>query len=114
MTTTTTATPTQRAAQMLAEARAAGLHVTVNRNHTVVTVEGPSTPNDLADFTSAMATARSILRHVRMVRPGTTWGTTTDGVGGHAGLTGGYVRLSKSGIEKRVATALVKAGSPVI
>jgi hypothetical protein len=36
-------------------------------------------------------------------RPGSVRGTDSGSIGGHVGLTNGYVRLNKSGVEKRLA-----------
>lgn len=77
---------------------------------TVVTVHKAFGANDAHAYIAAETDAYSILHHAPMLYPGTTWGTTSDGVGGHAGLTGGYFRLSKSGVSKRFIAALKKLG----
>lgn len=39
---------------------------------------------------------------------GSTWGTDSGSVGGHVGLTNGYMTLNKSGVKKRFTAALTK------
>jgi hypothetical protein len=68
-----------------------------------VTVETAFTPGDAKAYVVAEYNATVLLREFRMIRPGSTWGTDSASVGGHAGLTGGYMRLSKSGVEIRLA-----------
>lgn len=75
----------------------------------VVTVRGSFTPGDSTAYVNCDATAGSLLSMLPMTYPGSVWGTDGATIGGHAGLTGGYFRLSKSGIGKRYATAVAKA-----
>jgi hypothetical protein len=65
-------------------------------------------PGDLDAYRSADLDALGVMRLVPTSYPGSTWGTTSDGVGGHAGLTGGYYRLVKSGVSASFAKALAK------
>jgi hypothetical protein len=68
-----------------------------------VTVETAFTPGDTAAYITAERDCNDILRMFRMTRPGSVWGTDSASVGGHAGLTGGYCRMNKSGVELRLA-----------
>lgn len=68
-----------------------------------ITAEAAFTPGDKTAYMLALSRANEILRYFKMVRPGSTWGTTSDGVGGAAGLSGGYCRLNLSGAEIRLA-----------
>jgi hypothetical protein len=68
-----------------------------------ITVEATFPAGDVAAYRAAEANANDLLRHFRMTQPGSVWGTDSASVGGHAGLTGGYMRLSKSGVEIRLA-----------
>lgn len=68
-----------------------------------VTAETTFTPGDVAAYVRAERDCNEVLSRFRMIRPGTTWGTDSASVGGHAGLTGGYCRMSKSGVEIRLA-----------
>lgn len=112
MATRTDPTPTSadKASNFLAAAKADGFTVTFGRqSDSVVTVEKTFTPGDTAAYLDAGVVAYRLLGMCPAVSAGTTWGTTSDGVGGHAGLTGGYYRLSKSGVSKRFTNAAKKA-----
>lgn len=108
----TTLAPTKyeaAAADFVAEIEA---HPILNRiwvRDTVVTITGEFTPGDTNAYVTCDATAESILALLPMTYPGTVWGTDGRSVGGHAGLTGGYFRLSKSGVGKRYARAVARA-----
>jgi hypothetical protein len=71
-----------------------------------VTVERTFTPGDAAAYIAAESAASSLLGRIPMTRAGSVWGTDSGSVGGHAGLSGGYMRLSKSGCQIRLARAL--------
>jgi len=73
-----------------------------------VTVEGTFTPGDAQAYIVAEANANTVLGMVRMVRPGTVWGTDSASVGGHTGMTSGHVRMNKSGAEIAVARHLAQ------
>jgi hypothetical protein len=72
-----------------------------------VTAETTFTPGDTGAYVKAERNCNEILRLFRMIRPGSTWGTDSGSVGGHAGLTGGFCRMSKSGVEIRLARQFV-------
>lgn len=75
-----------------------------------VTAETWFTPGDVAAYITAERACNSLLARFRMIRPGSTWGTDSASVGGHAGLTGGYCRMSKSGVEIRLARQFATEG----
>ena len=77
----------------------------------VVTVTTSFAPGDTAAYVVADSVGYGLLSLVPVVDYGSTWGTEGSGVGGHAGLPGGYYRLSKSGCSKRFVKALSKGGA---
>lgn len=76
-----------------------------------VTVEAWFAPGDAAAYVTAERACNELLARFRMIRPGSTWGTDSASVGGHAGLTGGYCRLNKSGVEVRLARQFAAEGA---
>jgi hypothetical protein len=74
-----------------------------------ITVETRFEPGDTAAYIEAERTANELVRMAHVVAYGSTWGTDSASVGGHAGLTGGYMRLSKSGVGARWLAATAKA-----
>lgn len=107
-------TPTTIARQFLNYCRTLGWYVTLNRD--VVTISTTFEPGDNAAYVKADGEAYGILSDLPRTGPGSTWGTTGDGVGGMVGRDGGYYRLNVSGVSKRVlkalATEIVKLNSP--
>jgi hypothetical protein len=116
-----------RAAEIKAEAAKYGLTVTAELTHdfnpatgewdgavidATVTVEGKFTPGDAQAYIIAEANANTVLGMIPMVRPGSVWGTDSASVGGHAGLTDGYVRMNKSGAPIAVSRHLAQASPP--
>jgi hypothetical protein len=91
----------KRENEIRAKARECGLNVSSDRG--IVTVEGRFTPNDTAAYRKMEADASTVLSMFRQTRPGSVWGTDSGSVGGHVGLTKGYVLLHKSGVEMRLA-----------
>ena len=108
MATTTKKTATEQAAEFLADARRHGFTVEPIRHPEVVTIALSFEPGDRDAYVAADGVAWSVLSGAPMLYPGTTWGTDGASVGGHAGLTGGYYRLSKSGVSRRFVKALAK------
>jgi hypothetical protein len=124
---TLTSKAAAKAAEIRAEAAKHGLSVTAELTRdfnpvtaemdgkvidATVTVEGTFTPGDARAYIAAEANANTVLGMVRMVRPGSVWGTDSGSVGGHVGLTGGYVRMNKSGAEIGVARHLAQQEPP--
>ena len=103
----TAALTNAEAAEFVLAARAARFKIEVSRD--VLTVSTKFTPADRDAYVEADCVAGSLLARAPMLYPGTVWGTDGASVGGHAGLTGGYYRLSKSGVGKRFLTAVRKA-----
>lgn len=99
--------PSETAKAMKAMANETGFSIAVRGS--VVTVHKVFTPGDKDAYTRAEGDANSILSMLRMVEPGSVWGTDGGSVGGHIGLMGGYMTLNKSGGSKRVMAALAKA-----
>ncbi len=112
---TTTAAPSKTAvavSEFLAAAREYGYRTEVkfvSGGDAIVTIEASFEPGDRDAYVRFDGSAYSVLRYAPVVTYGSTWGTDGASVGGHAGLTGGYYRLSKSGVSKRFAKALIKA-----
>jgi hypothetical protein len=96
--------------EFLAACVAEGFTVEI-RSHggdAVVSVTTTFTAGDRSAYVRCDGIGPSLLSRLPMVRPGSVWGTDGASVGGHAGLTGGYYRLSKSGVALRVASAIEK------
>jgi hypothetical protein len=102
--------PTSKAAGVAwaARARAAGFTVRTSDGYDgdVVTLHRTFTPGDSRAYIVAESEALSLMSGVPVVGPTTTWGTTSDGVGGHAGMTRGYVEILRSGVSKRFASGV--------
>lgn len=96
------------AAEFAADARERGWTISLGRTPGVVTIERRFTPGDTAAYRVADADAYSVLTGAPRSASGTIWGTDGGSVGGHHGLTNGYYRLSKSGVNKRFIAALRK------
>ena len=115
MTPTTTTCSNYSAAGREFAAKALALGFTIEvKDHggeggCVLTISKSFTPGDAAAYVSVDGDASHLIHSVPVVSYGSTWGTTSEGVGGHAGLTGGYYRLNRSGVSKRFATAAAKA-----
>jgi hypothetical protein len=103
-----TETPQEIASQIKAYADENGATVTIKGNE-IATVHSTFEPGDRDAYVKAEMVASHILMLIPMNRPGSVWGTDGATIGGHAGLTGGYMRLNKSGIAKRVGSAITKA-----
>src|SRR4051794_5979962 len=69
----------------------------------VVQVERTFGAADVAAYRAFERDAEALLDLAPITTPGSTWGTDSASVGGHASLTGGYMRLSKSGVSVRWA-----------
>ena len=98
--------PSDVAKAMKDMAKATGFTITARGS--VCTVRKQFTPGDKDAYTMAECDANSILGMLRMVEPGSVWGTDGASVGGYVGLTHGYMELHKSGGSKRVMSALAK------
>jgi len=59
---------------------------------------------DASEYAAAENLANAFMSEVPVVAYGSRWGTTSDGVGGHAGMSVGEMTLLMSGVSKRFAT----------
>lgn len=80
----------------------------------VVTVERHFTPGDGAAYMAGERGALRLLSWCPRPYPGSIWGTDSASVGGHAGMTGGYVRMNVSGVGARFAKAAAKACGVIV
>lgn len=103
---TTTVTPNGIASAFHATVTSRGFTIHVKPG--LVTIKASFAPNDRSAYVAHDMDAYGLLAMLPTTASGSVWGTTSDGVGGHAGLVGGYYRLSKSGVSKRVTSALAK------
>lgn len=106
LSTTPKPSPAHVAKMVVDKAKEYGFNVTVSGS--VMTVYKRFSPGDKQAFTIAESEAGSLLSMVKMVEPGSTWGTDGGSVGGHVGLTGGYMQMHKSGCSKRILSAISK------
>ncbi len=96
----------RQALDVIAKAETYGFSVRVHG--ATMTVHKQFTPGDKDAYTKAESEANDLLDMVPMTSPGSVWGTDGASVGGHVGLTNGYMTLNKSGCGKRVLNALAK------
>lgn len=92
--------------EILGEAHKHGWRVIVYND--ILTLHKNFNPGEHIAYCDADNECYSILSLLKSTRAGSIWGTTSDGVGGHVGLTHGYYTINKSGGDKRVLSALVK------
>lgn len=74
----------------------------------VLTVTKRFTPCDNHAYVCTEGDAYSIVGMLKQTEPGSTWGSTSDGIGGHVALQSGNFILNKSGGSVRVLNALKK------
>lgn len=82
-------------------ARAAGFTVRTSCAGVVAELACTFPAGDHNAYLTALTAAQALLAEVPVTSPGTTWGSTSDGVGGHAALHSGLFELLKSGCSKR-------------
>jgi hypothetical protein len=99
-------TPAEIAKAIVAKAKEYGF--SVKAGGTVVTVHKTFTPGDKQAYCNAESDANTILGMIRRTEPGSTWGTDGASIGGHIGLTNGYMTLNKSGCSKQIVKELAK------
>jgi hypothetical protein len=112
MTTTKQSKSAVQAAEFLLRAKHEGFRTEVkfvSGGDAIVTIEASFEPGDRDAYVRFDGSAYFVLANAPTVTYGSTWGTDGASVGGAAGLYGGYYRLSKSGVSKRFANALLKA-----
>lgn len=98
--------PTTIAREFIRSTQTMGLPWYVTLDRDVVTISTTFTPGDNDAYIDADGEAYPLLSDLPRTRPGSTWGTTSDGVGGAVGRDNGYYRLNVSGVDKRVLKAL--------
>lgn len=91
-----------------AEALAEGVSSISFRDHggmggVVIEIVVDFAAGDLDAYIAAENLASLFMAEVPVVAYGSRWGTTSDGVGGHAGLHAGRMSLLQSGVSKRFA-----------
>jgi len=95
-----------------ADARAEGFTVAVHDHGgtggVVISLTKVFAPDDTDAYIDAENAAQFLLAEVPKVAYGSTWGSTSDGVGGHAALTTGFFILNASGVSKRFAHGAVQ------
>lgn len=96
----------RQALDVITRAEIYGFSIRVNG--ATITVHKTFPPGDKDAYTKAESEANDILGMVPMKTPGSVWGTDGASVGGHVGLTNGYMTLNKSGCGKRVLNAIAK------
>jgi hypothetical protein len=77
-------------------------------NGCVLSVCKKFTPGDKAAYCAAESDANILLSMVKRTTAGSTWGTDGGSIGGHVGLTGGYMTLNKSGCSNRILAQIAK------
>lgn len=99
------------ATEFAAEVARTGMRASISTHGSdyIVTVERGFAPNDSHAYIMAECDAHYALALVPMTYSGSVWGTDSASVGGHAGLVGGYMRLSKSGVGARFAKSAAMA-----
>jgi hypothetical protein len=110
VTTTTTAAATRdRAEAIRAIARDWHVALTTSQGGDVITAECLFPAGDATAYRTAEVACLAVLAEFRQIRPGSMWGTDSGSVGGAAGLRDGHMRLSKSGVERRLAQQFLGA-----
>jgi len=74
----------------------------------VIEVSRSFDPSDVEQYRQAERDTWNALSLVPVTKPGSTWGSTSDNVGGHAALMNGRMYLCKSGVSVRFAKALIR------
>lgn len=94
------------------EAKQKGIRIRFSEDRGVVTLEKEFDPAQTdpcsgdGGYVRAEYDCAHLIALFRQTRPGSTWGTTSDGVGGYAAQRSGLMVLNRSGISKRVANAV--------
>ena len=74
----------------------------------ILVISRSFTPNDLKAFADCDATYMSVLGLAPRTRPGSDWGTDGSGVGALSAIKNGTFIMYRSGVSKRVLSALSK------
>jgi hypothetical protein len=103
----TAAPRTNAAAKALADqirAEAAEWGVTVTGGAGVITCRADFPAGDAAAYAAAESGCLEVLALVPQIGPGSTWGNTSDGVGGIAAVHTGVCRIKRSGVPRRLTS----------
>lgn len=84
---------------------------TISSKPGIVTLSASFTPGDNDAYVKFDCDVYSVLSDLPCTSAGSTWGTTSDGAGGHLGLRDGYYRVSRSGVSKQFTNALARLGA---
>lgn len=103
---TPTVTPVDQARAIRALASVHNVRVTALHGAGVVTVTAWFEPGDVKAYAEAERSCNRVLSLVRQTHPGTTWGSTSNGVGGFIAINRGVYVLNMSGADKRVTRIL--------
>jgi hypothetical protein len=74
----------------------------------VITVHKNFTPGDNSAYCKAESEAYELVGMVKRTEPGSTWGGTSDGIGGMIAIQNGSMILHKSGCSKRILSQIAK------
>lgn len=74
----------------------------------IVTISKQFTPGDNSAFVDCDMFAGGYLAELPQTTPGSTWGTDGGSIGGYSAIKSGCFTLNRSGIGKRVVSALCK------
>jgi len=72
----------------------------------ILTVTKRFTPGDKAAYCAAESEVGSVIRALPRSSAGSDWGTDGGSIGGMIGMQGGYMKLNRSGGNKRVLKEL--------
>lgn len=86
------------------EARAAGLRFSANRG--IVALSATFTPGDATAYAMAESKVLGHLDSAPATSAGSTWGDTSDGVGGALAVNRGSLTIKRSGVSKRFLAGL--------
>lgn len=82
---------------------------TVEARGCIVSVTKRITPNDGAAFADAETGASILLDLAPQTQPGSVWGTDGLSIGGLSAMRSGVFKMNKSGVSKRMISALSRA-----
>jgi len=109
VTTTTPASARERAEAIRAIARDWHVALTTSQGGDVITAECLFPAGDVTAYRTAEYACETVLAEFAQIRPGSQWGTDSGSVGGATALRDGHMRLSRSGVEKRLAQQFLGA-----
>jgi hypothetical protein len=81
---------------------------TISVDHEVFRATKSFTPGDLDAYTQADSEWYSFVSLINRTRPGSIWGSTSDGVGGYVAHKNGLYEINMSGGSKRILSAIRK------